>query len=71
MDENTSETNLQAFVRALHEAYGASQAVDYFDLRSEDEASVQGWEVLLKAQRDAFRELHTVCGRVSITDLSV
>ncbi len=69
VDEDTEETNLQLFIRVLYEAYGASQAVDYFDLRSEDPASVKKWDLLLESQRDAFRRLHEVCRRVPVEDL--
>ncbi len=70
MDENTSETNLQTFIRALYEAYDASRAVDYFDLRSEDDTSVRKWNHLLESQREAFRALHEVCCRTPVTDLT-
>ncbi|HEY5331370.1 MAG TPA: hypothetical protein VIJ79_15920 [Acidobacteriaceae bacterium] len=69
MDENGSETNLQAFVRALHEAYHASSAVDSFDLQSENSISVREWNSLLESQRMAFQALHEVCCRIPIADL--
>ena len=64
-----SETNLQAFVRALSAAYDASSAVDHFDLRSEDDESVRKWNRLLERQRAAFREMHETCQRVPVADL--
>lgn len=39
--DDSEETNLQAFIRALNKAHGASLCVDNYDLRSEDAASVQ------------------------------
>ena len=69
MDENTEETNLQAFLRTLYGAYDAPQQVDHFDLRSEDPASVDKWNRLLESQRASFRELHEVCRRVPLEDV--
>ncbi len=69
MNENTEETNLQAFVRILYEACDDSKSVDNFDLRSDDSESVQKWHSLLDSQRESFRELHEVCRRVPLEDL--
>jgi hypothetical protein len=63
------ETNLQTFIRALYDAHAASVEVDYFDLRSEDDASVQRWNGLLENQRAAFRALHEICVSAPIADL--
>ena len=69
MSETTEETNLQALIRTLYEACGASKCVDDFDLRSEVPASVLKWNGLLQDQQEAFRELHAVCRRVPLEDL--
>lgn len=70
MAEGTEETDLQAFVRALHAAYDASRSVDTFNLRSEDPASAAKWNRLVASQRTAFLELHGVCRRVPAEALS-
>ncbi len=70
MAEDTEETGLQAFVRALYAAYDASRSVDAFDLRSEDPASVAKWNRLVASQQTAFLELHGVCRRVPSEALS-
>jgi hypothetical protein len=69
MDDDMLETNLQTFVRALYQAHDASRGVDYFDLHSEDEVSMQKWNHLLEVQRAAFRTLHDICRRIPAEDL--
>lgn len=44
-------------------AYQASEAVDYFDLRSEDPESCRKWKELLKEQMSTARELIEFCQR--------
>ena len=60
---------MQTFVRALYAAHAASEAVFYFDLRSEEEVSTKKWDILLNRQREAFRALHEVCCRIKASDL--
>ncbi len=69
MVDKTGETTLQAFVRMLHEAHGASEAVDGFDSRSEDSVSLAKWKELQAREREAFRALHELCRRVPVEDL--
>jgi hypothetical protein len=57
MPEQSDCPNYQEFVRLLYSAYHASEAVDYFDLRSEDPASRATWTVLREEQRKEFLTL--------------
>jgi hypothetical protein len=47
----------QTFVQLLYEACHTSEAVDNFDLRSENPASVEKWNVLLDEQKAGFLAL--------------
>jgi hypothetical protein len=46
-------TQRQTYIRLLYAAYDANLAVDYYDLKSDDDKSVEAFEELQRVASDA------------------